>query len=126
MFFFMKKEGLNRKRGHARIGFNHGLPCYVKTWSSGFSHDKILGMYIICSSRAPFVKSRINHHSDVNTCYGRENPTRVYNQFGLMYIICSNRAPFVKSRIYHHSGVCIFFLLIHKMFLCIPTFVCNS
>ena len=26
----MEKYGLNCKRGHAIIGFNHGLPCYVK------------------------------------------------------------------------------------------------
>ena len=28
--FLLEKNGLNRKGGHAIIGFNHGLPCYVK------------------------------------------------------------------------------------------------
>ena len=31
----MGKDGLNRKRGHAIIGFNHGLPCYVKNMALG-------------------------------------------------------------------------------------------
>ena len=29
-YIFMGKDGLNRKRGHAIIGFNHGLTCCVK------------------------------------------------------------------------------------------------
>ena len=29
-YVFMGKDYLNRKRGHAIIGFNHGLSCYVK------------------------------------------------------------------------------------------------
>ena len=32
---FMGKDGLNRKRGHAIIGFNHGLLCYVKNMALG-------------------------------------------------------------------------------------------
>ena len=31
----MEKDGLNRKRGHTIIGFNHGLPCYVKNVALG-------------------------------------------------------------------------------------------
>ena len=31
----MGKDGLNRKRGHAIIGFNHGSPCYVKNMALG-------------------------------------------------------------------------------------------
>ena len=31
----MEKDDLNRKRGHAIIGFNHGLPCYVKNMALG-------------------------------------------------------------------------------------------
>ena len=31
----MEKDGLNCKRGHAIIGFNHGLPCYVKNMALG-------------------------------------------------------------------------------------------
>ena len=31
----MEKDVLNRKRGHAIIGFNHGLPCYVKNMALG-------------------------------------------------------------------------------------------
>ena len=34
-YVFMEKYGLNRKRGHAIIGFNHGLPCYVKNMALG-------------------------------------------------------------------------------------------
>ena len=34
-YTFMGKDGLNRKRGHAIIGFNHGLPCYVKNMALG-------------------------------------------------------------------------------------------
>ena len=33
--FLWEKNGLNRKRGHAIIGFNHGLPCYVKNMALG-------------------------------------------------------------------------------------------
>ena len=31
----MGKDGLNRKRGHAIIGFNHGWPYYVKNMALG-------------------------------------------------------------------------------------------
>ena len=31
----MGKDGLNHKRGRAIIGFNHGLPCYVKNMALG-------------------------------------------------------------------------------------------
>ena len=31
----MEKDCLNHKRGHAIIGFNHGLPCYVKNMALG-------------------------------------------------------------------------------------------
>ena len=31
----MEKDGLYRKRGHAIIGFNHGLSCYVKNMALG-------------------------------------------------------------------------------------------
>ena len=31
----MEKDSLNRKGGHAIIGFNHGLPCYVKNMALG-------------------------------------------------------------------------------------------
>ena len=31
----MEKNCLNRKKGHALIGFNHGLPCYVKNMALG-------------------------------------------------------------------------------------------
>ena len=34
-YIFMRKDGLNRKRGHAIIGFNHGLPCYAKNMALG-------------------------------------------------------------------------------------------
>ena len=34
-YVFMEKDGLNCKRGHAIIGFNHGLPCYVKNMALG-------------------------------------------------------------------------------------------
>ena len=34
-YIFMWKEGLNHERGHAIIGFNHGLPCYVKNMALG-------------------------------------------------------------------------------------------
>ena len=34
-YVFMEKDDLNRKRGHAIIGFNHGLPCYVKNMALG-------------------------------------------------------------------------------------------
>ena len=34
-YIFMEKNCLNRKRGHAIIGFNHGLPCYVKNMALG-------------------------------------------------------------------------------------------
>ena len=34
-YAFTEKDGLNRKRGHAIIGFNHGLPCYVKNMAVG-------------------------------------------------------------------------------------------
>ena len=35
MVFFMEKVGLNHKRGHAIIDFNHGLSCYVKNMALG-------------------------------------------------------------------------------------------
>ena len=31
----MEKDGFNHKRGHAIIGFNHGLPWYVKNMVLG-------------------------------------------------------------------------------------------
>ena len=31
----MENDGLNRKKGHAIIGFNHGLQCYVKNMALG-------------------------------------------------------------------------------------------
>ena len=34
-YIFIGKNGLNRKRGHAIIGFNHGLQCYVKNMALG-------------------------------------------------------------------------------------------
>ena len=34
-YVFKGKDDLNRKRGHAIIGFNHGLSCYVKNLALG-------------------------------------------------------------------------------------------
>ena len=34
-YISMEKYGLNHKRGHALIGFDNGLPCYVKNMALG-------------------------------------------------------------------------------------------
>ena len=34
-YVFMEKDALNCKRGHAIIGFNHALPCYVENMALG-------------------------------------------------------------------------------------------
>ena len=34
-YIFMGQNGLNHKKWHAIIGFNHGLPCYVKNMALG-------------------------------------------------------------------------------------------